>query len=236
MGSVLIAHKRLLQVNLISHCVLPGLALAVALGISPSVGGVISGLLGALIAERLASKRIKNYEAVMNTILAGSIGLGVLLIPLLGIRIDLEAVLFGDLLTTNTGDLLRNFVAFLMFTSLMITGYKKLVHVGLDADDAAANGIDVPSLNLALGFTTALVIISSMASVGVILVIALLSAPALLGSVKAHSLRIAMIRSSIFGLVISILGFVISIGLNVAPGPLISVLCVGSLFLIPSKE
>ena len=45
MGTVLITHKRLLQVNLISHCVLPGLALALALGIHPSIGGVISCLL-----------------------------------------------------------------------------------------------------------------------------------------------------------------------------------------------
>ncbi len=76
MGTVLITHKRLLQVNLISHCV-------------------------------LTNKKNQNYEAVMNTILAGSMGLGVLLIPLLGIRIDLEAVLFGDLLTANLSDLLR---------------------------------------------------------------------------------------------------------------------------------
>ena len=52
MGTVLITHRRLLQVNLISHCVLPGLALALALGIHPSIGGVISGLTGAIIAER----------------------------------------------------------------------------------------------------------------------------------------------------------------------------------------
>ena len=62
MGTVLITHKRLLQVNLISHCVLPGLALAVALGVDPSIGGVISGLLGALIAESLAKKRNESYE------------------------------------------------------------------------------------------------------------------------------------------------------------------------------
>ena len=33
-------------------------------------------------------------------------GLGVLLIPLLGIRVDLEATLFGDLLLTRQVDLL----------------------------------------------------------------------------------------------------------------------------------
>ena len=234
MGTVLITHKRLLQVNLISHCVLPGLALAVALGLDASIGGVISGLLGALLAEKLTNKRSENYAAVMNTILAGSLGLGLILIPLLGIRIDLEAVLFGDLLTANWGDLLRTLISFLMFVCLMVFGYNKLIYVGLDPEGADANGINVSSLNLALGFTTALVIVSSMAAVGVILVIALLSTPALLGLVQASSLRVAMIRSSIFGVVISVLGFSLAILFNLAPGPLISVLCVASLVLLPA--
>ena len=123
MGTVLITHKRLLQVNLISHCVLPGLALALALGVHPSIGGVISGLFGAIIAESLTNKKSENYEAVMNTILAGSLGFGIMIIPLLGIRINLEAVLFGDLLTANFGDLFRTIIAFLVFLCLMVFGY-----------------------------------------------------------------------------------------------------------------
>ena len=134
MGTVLLTHKRLLQVNLISHCVLPGLALAIALGVHPSIGGVISGLVGAFIAESLTNKKSENYEAVMNTILSGMLGFGVLIIPLLGIRIDLEAVLFGDLLTANINDLMRTIIAFMIFTSLLIFGYEKIVYVGLDPD------------------------------------------------------------------------------------------------------
>ena len=236
MGTMLITHKRLLQVNLISHCVLPGLALAIALGIDPSIGGVISGLLGALITESLTSRKNENYEAIMNTILAGSLGLGVLIIPLLGIRIDLEAVLFGDLLTANMGDLLRTLIAFSTFICLLLFGYNKLIHVGLDPEGAAATGINVSSLNLALGFTTALVIVSAMSAVGVILVISLLSTPTLLGLQQAPSLRVAMIRSSIIGLGISLIGFLLALILNMAPGPLISVLCVTSLVFVQSKD
>ena len=236
MGTVLITHKRLLQVNLISHCVLPGLALALSLGIHPSIGGVISGLVGAVIAESLTNKKSENYEAVMNTILAGMLGLGVLIIPLLGIRIDLEAVLFGDLLTANFGDLFRTLIAFLMFTCLIIFGYEKIIYVGLDPEGASASGINVSLLNLALSFTTALVIVSSMSAVGVILVIALLSTPTLLGLTKATSLRIAMIRSSIFGFLISILGFVISMIFNLSPGPAISVICVISLIFVRGEK
>ena len=236
MGTVLITHRRLLQVNLISHCVLPGLALALALGIHPSIGGVISGLTGAIIAESLTNKKSENYEAIMNTILAGMLGFGVLIIPLLGIRIDLEAVLFGDLLTANLGDLLRTLIAFLIFCSLIIFGYEKIIYVGLDSEGAAANGINVSLLNLVLSFTTALVIVSSMSAVGVILVIALLSTPTLLGVSKAPSLRVAMIKSSILGLFISVLGFIISLVFNLSPGPAISVLCVISLIFLKKDK
>ncbi|KGG14173.1 Zinc ABC transporter [Prochlorococcus sp. MIT 0601] len=214
---------------------MPDLALAVALGVDPSIGGILSGLSGALIAESLTNKKNESYEAVMNTILAGSLGLGVLLIPILGIRIDLESILFGDLLTANVGDLVRNIIAFASFICLMLYGYSKLVHIGLDPEGAAASGIRVPFLNIALGITTALVIVSSMAAMGVILVIALLSMPTLWGLHQAPSLRVAMARSSMFGLVISILGFVFSIGFNLSPGPLISVICMASLVFLPRK-
>tara|TARA_Y100001968_G_scaffold81763_1_gene72860 strand:- start:444 stop:1232 length:789 start_codon:yes stop_codon:yes gene_type:complete len=235
MGTVLLTHKRLLQVNLISHCVLPGLALALALNVDPAIGGVLSGLCGALIAESLTNKKNENYEAVMNTILSGSLGLGVLIIPLLGIRIDLETVLFGDLLTANIGDIVRTLIAFAAFISLMTFGYDKLVHIGLDPEGALASGIKVSYLNLALSITTALVIVSSMSAVGVILVIALLSTPSLLGLHHASSLWIAMTRSSIFGVVISLVGFVLAIIFNLAPGPLISVLCIVALLLRPKR-
>ena len=110
------------------------------------------------------------------------------------------------------------------------------VHIGLDPEGAASSGVNVSFLNLALGFTTALVIVSSMSAVGVILVIALLSTPTLLGLQKASSLWVAMVRSSIFGLVLSIFGFSFAMFMNLPPGPLISVLCVISLILLPRSN
>ena len=235
-GAVLITHNRLLQVNLISHSVLPGLALAISIGVDPAIGGIISGLVGSLVAEKLSLKRNENQEAIINTVLAGTLGFGVLLIPLLGIRIDLESILFGDLLTANVNDLIRTLIALTIFLGLVITSYPQLVHVGLDPEAAESSGINVTSLRFLLGFSTALVIVSSMSAVGVIIVIGLLSAPTLLGLVQAKSLKIAMIRSSIFGSLISSLGFMISIIFNLSPGPLIGCLCFISLAFLPRKE
>ena len=64
----------------------------------PSLGGLISGLLGALLAERLNQRFRGREEAAMNTVLAGFTALGVLLVPLLQVRVDLESLLFGDIL------------------------------------------------------------------------------------------------------------------------------------------
>ena len=235
-GAVLITHNRLLQVNLISHSVLPGLALAISIGVDPAIGGIISGLVGSLVAEKLSLKRNENQEAIINTVLAGTLGFGVLLIPLLGIRIDLESILFGDLLTTNLDDLIRTLIALTIFLGLVITSYPQLVHVGLDPEAAESSGINVTSLRFLLGFSTALVIVSSMSAVGVIIVIGLLSAPTLLGLVQAKSLKIAILRSSMFGSLISLIGFTISMIFNLSPGPLIGFLCFISLAFLPRKK
>jgi Flp pilus assembly protein TadD len=51
-GTLLLVQRRLFLANLVSHAVLPGLALALALRLDPGLGGVISGVAGALLAER----------------------------------------------------------------------------------------------------------------------------------------------------------------------------------------
>ncbi len=235
-GSVLITHRRLLQANLISHAVVPGIILALSIGIDPALGGVLSGLIGALVAERLALTRNGENEAVINTVLAGTLGLGVLLIPLLNIRVNLESILFGDLLSVGPNDLIRTLLAAIALLFLLKTSYQKLVFLGLDPEGAAASGLNVSSLRLALGFVTALVVVSSMAAVGVVLVIGLLSAPALFGLYQAPSLRSAMIRSSGFGIIFSFVGFFLAIVLNLSPGALIGVLCLLSLPCLRVKK
>ena len=52
-GTVLLTQRRILQANLVAHGVLPGLAIALALNIDPAIGGWLSGLAAALLAERL---------------------------------------------------------------------------------------------------------------------------------------------------------------------------------------
>ena len=71
----------------------------------------------------------------------------------------------------------------------------------------------------------------SMTAVGVVLVIALMGAPALVALAGAASLRQALGRSALVGMGISGGGFLLAIqpAVNLPPGPLIGVLCMGLL-------
>jgi len=233
-GTLLLVQRRLFLANLISHAVLPGLALALALRLDPGVGGVLSGVAGALLAERLSPADRPDQpgeEAVINTVLAGFLGLGVLLIPLLGIRLNLEAVLFGDLLAAAPQDLLRSLLALVALLVLLACRYRQYVYLGVDPLGAASAGLPVRRLRLLLTLVTAFTVVSAMTAVGVVLVIALMGAPALLALQGARSLRQTLLRAALIGMALAGVGFGLAIqpAVNLPPGPLIGVLCLAVL-------
>lgn len=236
-GSLLLVQRRLFLANLVSHAVLPGLAVALALRIDAGVGGVISGVAGALLAERFSSASRPGQpgdEAVLNTVLAGFLGLGVLLIPLLGIRVNLEAVLFGDVLAAEPVDLMRSLLALVAMLLLLGFRYRHYVYLGVDPLGAASAGLPVQRLRLLLTLVTAFTVVSAMTAVGVVLVIGLMGAPALLALPGALSLRQALWRGAALGTLLSGGGFLLAIQpwVNLPPGPLIGVLC---LLLLPMQ-
>ena len=230
-GSLLITQRRILLANLMAHSVLPGLVIALAFEWDPMIGGLISGLVGALIAERLNQRFKGREEGAMNTILAGFTALGVLLVPLLEARVDLETVLFGDLLAATSDDLIRTGVAAVALLLLVITRYQDLVFLGVDPEGAIAAKRPVSQMRFITIVVTALVVISAITAVGIVLVIGLLCAPVLVHVDRSISLRSLMIRSAGTGLLLCGGGLGLAMIADLPPGPLIGVLCVISLIL-----
>ena len=229
-GALLITQRRILLANLMAHSVLPGLVLALAFELDPLIGGLLSGLLGALLAEQLNHRFKGREEGAMNTVLAGFTALGVLLVPLLQARIDLEALLFGDMLAGNGSDVIRTLIAAAALLLLLFSRYQDLVFLGVDQEGAIAARRPVMQIRFITILITALVVISAITAVGVVLVIALLCAPVMVNLDRSESLRVLMLRSAGTGVLMSSGGLMLAILLDLPPGPLIGVLCVLLLF------
>ena len=147
-GPLLVLRRRVLHSNLIAHAVLPGVALALAAGIDPLLGGLASGLSVTWLAEWLSSRRLLDdlgQEVVANTLLAASLGLGVLLIQAFDGDVDLNSLLFGDLLTAGPVELLRTSIALGMLLVLVCSRYQHLVFLAMDPEGAAAAGLPRPA-------------------------------------------------------------------------------------------
>ena len=230
-GSLLLTQRRILLANLLAHSMLPGLVLALAFELDPTIGGLISGLIGALLAERLSQQFKGREEGAMNTVLAGFTALGVLLVPLLQARVDLETVLFGDLLAAGSNDLVRTGIAALALLMLLFRHYRDLVFLGVDPEGAVAARRPVSQIRFLSIVITALVVISAITAVGIVLVIGLLCAPVLMHVERSLSLRDLIVRSAGTGLILCGGGMMLAVAGDLPPGPLIGVLCVTMLFI-----
>jgi len=230
-GSLLLTQRRILLANLMAHSMLPGLVLALAFNLDPTIGGLISGVIGALLAERLSQRFKGREEGAMNTVLAGFTALGVLLVPLLQARVDLETVLFGDLLAAGSNDLVRTGIAALALLMLLFRHYRDLVFLGVDPEGAIAARRPVTQIRFLSIVITALVVISAITAVGIVLVIGLLCAPVLVHVERSLSLRDLILRSAGTGLLLCGGGMMLAVAGDLPPGPLIGVLCVTMLLI-----
>ena len=232
LGTLLVLQQRIQATNLMAYAVLPGVVLAQALGLSPLLGGVASALGAVLLAEALIAARSDgsgsgggSAEAVLNTVLAGSLGLGVLLVQALALPVDLEALLFGDLLVAGPADLLRMVLVLALLLVMIRWPFQQWQWLGLDPEGAESLELPVGRLRLLLAALTALVVVSATAAVGLALVMALICAPSLASLAGAARLGQALRRAALIGLVVSLAGCALALRLNLPPGPLMACAC-----------
>ena len=228
LGTLLVLQRRVLTTNLMAYAVLPGVVIGQALGLPPLLTGMASALAAVLLVEALIAARHDDAgaaEALLNTVLSASLGLGVLLVQVLELPVDLEGLLFGDLLVAGPDDLVRMVLVLVLVLLVIRCGYPHWQWLGLDPEGARQRELPVGRLRLVMAALTALVVVSATAAVGLALVMALICAPSLAALAGAASLGEALRRAALLGLVVSLVGCVLAVGLNLPPGPLMASCC-----------
>jgi zinc/manganese transport system permease protein len=240
LGTVLVLQRRVQSSNLMAYAVLPGVVISQALELPPLLGGVLSALGAVLLAESLSSARPEGSgqgDAVLNTVLAGSIGLGVLLVQALALPVDLDNLLFGDLLVAGPADLFRLALALVLVAALLRWRFTELQWLALDPEGAEAREASLVPLRQLLAGLTALVVVSATAAVGLALVMALIFAPSLAALARGGtSLQRVLRRAALVGLVVSTGSCGLALTLNLPPGPLMACACLPLLMVQARQE
>lgn len=216
----------------VAHAVFPGVAIAFALGLSLSVGGIVAGITTAtLVAVFTQNKRLKE-DTVIGVFFAGAFGLGIVVLSLTpGYSGSLESFLFGQILGVSNADVVTTAVVGIILLATLGLLHKELMAVGMDRDGARSMGLNVFALDLLLYALITVAIVASLQAVGNVLVLALLITPAATARLLTDRFTLMVILAPTIGAVAATTGLYLAFWFDLATGGAI-VLVATTIFIV----
>lgn len=204
-----------------AHASILGVALALALSTSVFAGALAVALVMATTVSALSGRGL-GVDTLLGVLAHSSLAFGLVAVSFLhGVRIDLMAYLFGDILAVGNSDLAVIWGGAVLVLALIWWRWSGLLTATLSPDLAHAGGIDPQREQMILTVSLALVVATAIKVVGVLLIVALLLIPAAAARpFAATPERMAVIAAGV-GAVSATGGLLLSFRFDTPTGPTI---------------
>lgn len=250
LGSFALLRRQSLLGDAVSHAALPGVVLAFLITRSKAplvllLGALAAGALGVLVLQFLSRRTRLNQDTVLGLILSVFFGVGMMLLTFTQKLPDarqagLSKFLFGQAATLLESDVLVMFSLGGLAVLMVLLLWKEFKVVSFDAEYAASLGFPVGKINLLLNALLVIAIVIGLQAVGVVLMSALIVAPAAAARQWTDRLEIMVVLAAGFGALSGLSGVMISAAApRLATGPTIvltaSLIVLISLFFSPRR-
>lgn len=216
----------------IAHAVMGGLGIAYFWGVNPIYGAFGFALLSALLLGIVKLRSKENIDTLISALWAVGMALGIIFAYLTpGYNVDLLSFLFGNILMISESDLILLAILDLFILGTVTFFYQNFVHVSFDEENAKLRGINVEATYLLLLIIIAITVVILVQTVGLILVIAILTLPSAIALMFSDNIFKAILLSASIILILMISGFVISFYSNLPSGAVI-ILLTGLVYII----
>ncbi len=214
----------------ISHAVFGGLGLSLLAGIPPLAGATAASIIAALLLGFISARARSRSEAAIAAVWSIGMSLGLIFVSLApGYRGDLMGYLFGSVLAVPAADLVLTGAVDAAALAFVLLFYRRILCVSFDPEYGATRGIGAGALYTAFLCLTGLSVVVLMRSVGLVMVIALLTIPAASARLLTHRLPVMMALACCFSAVSGLAGLYASWELDLPAGACI-VLASAALF------
>lgn len=238
-GSFVVVKRISFLAGSISHSVLGGMGFCLWMQrhygiewLDPMIGAFVASLVSAVLVGWIHLRFRQREDAVIAAIWATGMSIGVIFISLTpGSNVDLINFLFGNILWVTGRDLLLLGGMNLLILAILAAYYRPLLALCHDEEQALLQGVAVQRLYMVLLSLVALSIVALIQVIGTILVMALLTIPAMLANLYARRLVVMMGFAVGFSMLFSIVGLESSYFLNWPPGATISLCCAVGYFI-----
>ena len=250
LGSFAVLRKQSLLGDAISHAALPGIAIAFLFtGAKDSnvllLGALVSGLVGTFWIRGIITKTHLKSDTALGLILSLFFGFGMLLLTFIqkqpnANQAGLDKYLFGQAATLLIEDVWLMAIVTGICLLILLLFWKEFKILLFDADYTKTLGFNTKFIDILITSFIVLAIVLGLQTVGVVLMSAMLLAPAAAARQWTNSLATMVVLAAIFGAFSGVFGTVISASQNnLSTGPVIvivaGVFVVLSFVLSPSR-
>lgn len=250
LGSFAVLRKQSLLGDAISHAALPGVALAFLITGSKSpivlvTGAAIAGWLGTLAMRSIVKRSRIKQDAALGLVLSVFFGIGLVLLTYIqrlpdASKAGLNTFLFGQAAAMLGRDVATMGVLGALAILLVVAFWKEFKLLSFDPAFAASMGFPVRAIEVLLTTLLVIAIAIGLQAVGVVLMSALVVAPAAAARQWTSHLAGMVLLAALFGAVSGVTGALVSSNVEHLPtGPAIvvvtSVIVAVSLAFAPGR-
>lgn len=242
LGAFAVLRRQSMLGDAMSHAALPGVVLAFIVTASKDslalmIGAALAGWLGALLVTAVVrTTRIKS-DSALGLALAVFFGLGLVLLTYVqklpdAAQAGLDKYLFGQAATLLERDVMAMAALGMPALLLLALYWKELKLLTFDPDFATSIGLPVHLLDVLLTSLLVVAIVIGLQTVGVVLMSALIVAPAVAARQWTDRLGVMVLLSGAFGALAGVAGALISsTAARLPTGPTI-VLCISAIVIV----
>ncbi len=250
LGTFALLRRQSLLGDAMSHAALPGVLLAFMLTGSKApvvlvLGAAVAGVLGTFLLLSITRFSRLKEDAALGIILSVFFGFGLVLLTFLqhnptAAQAGLNSFLFGQAATLLVTDVVTMAVFGGAALLLLVLFWKEFKLLSFDRNYGSSLGYPMTALDVLLTTLLVIGIVIGLQAVGVVLMSALIVAPAAAARQWTDRLGVMLVVASLFGAIAGVAGALISsLGRGLSTGPVvvlvISLIVLGSLFFGASR-
>jgi zinc transport system permease protein len=220
LGSLIIWRRMAYFGDTLSHSALLGVAMGFLLGVNLSLTTILVCILVALLMLWIQQQKQLGQDTLLGVLAHASLAWGMLALSFLeGVRVDLMAYLFGDILAVSLTQLWIIWSMTLLILVSLIWLWRPLLALAVDESLARVEGVPVGLVSVVYLLLLALLVAIAMHIVGMLLMTAMLIIPAAAARPFARTPEQMVLLASLIGLFALCAGLLISLQWDTPTGP-----------------
>ena len=209
----------------LAHSALMGVGLGLFAGIDVTLGVIAATMAVAVALLLLRSQRELSSDTLLGILSQTTLALGLIVASLMTwVRFDLLSLLFGDVLTVSTRDVILVWAGGAAVLAVLAWLWRDLLALTVHEELAKAEGVDTRYVEVAFVLLIAFVIAAAMKIVGILLITALLIVPAAAARRLARTPEAMALIASAIGALAVVAGLLLSGLIDSPSGPSIVVM------------